>query len=73
MDQYSHCPRCQNRTFAKLETYSHCIDCLYFEDRYFDDDGAYFETCVAEALLDENCQAVEPQLDEIEAKNDTAS
>ena len=30
------CPRCGSRSLETLETYSHCANCLYFED-YFED------------------------------------
>jgi len=26
------CPRCQEGSFERLKTYSHCVNCLYIED-----------------------------------------
>lgn len=73
MDQFSRCPRCENRTLENLQTYSHCIDCLYFEDRHYDGEKAYFQACAAEALLDEKGQVVEPQAEETERDDEIAS
>lgn len=46
------CPRCGDRAYEKLKTYSHCVNCLYVEDRWVDPE---IETCVAlrEAFLSE--------------------
>jgi hypothetical protein len=51
MDQFSHCPRCENRTLEHLKTYSHCIDCFYYEDRYCDSESSYFQARAAEAFF----------------------
>ena len=32
MSHYCQCPRCGERGMEKLETYSHCANCLYYED-----------------------------------------
>ena len=51
MDQFSQCPRCGTKAFEQLKTYSHCVECLYFEDRHYDSESAYFQARSAEALL----------------------
>ncbi len=53
MDQFAHCPRCENRTLEQLKTYSHCIDCLYYEDRYHDSESGFYQAVAAESLLHE--------------------
>lgn len=30
------CPRCGTRSFETLQTYSHCANCLYYEDHFED-------------------------------------
>jgi len=54
MDQFAHCPRCESRTLERLQSYSHCIDCFYFEDRHYDSEAAYFQARVVEAFFLEN-------------------
>lgn len=34
MSKIIECPRCAEHAFEKLKTYSHCISCFYFEDRW---------------------------------------
>jgi len=29
---YCRCPRCGDKSLERLETYSHCVNCLYAED-----------------------------------------
>jgi hypothetical protein len=33
---FSICPRCGTKAFENFNEHSHCIECLYFEDRYRD-------------------------------------
>ena len=37
------CPRCGTKAFEHLGTYSHCAECLYSEDNYFDLETAYHQ------------------------------
>jgi hypothetical protein len=30
----SKCPRCRTHAFENLKDYSHCVECLYVEDRW---------------------------------------
>lgn len=32
MSYFCKCPRCGDRTLERLNSYSHCLECLYFED-----------------------------------------
>lgn len=34
MSSNCECPRCGSRSMERLSTYSHCPNCLYFEDFY---------------------------------------
>ncbi len=34
MSYITKCPRCGERAFENLGAHSHCIECLYFEDRW---------------------------------------
>lgn len=34
MSRYQGCPRCGERSLEVLHSYSHCVNCLYAEDRY---------------------------------------
>lgn len=45
------CPRCGTRAFEHLSTHSHCIECLYFEDSYYDHDSALTNALKAEKYL----------------------
>jgi len=40
---FTACPRCGTRAYEKLPGHSHCIECLYVEDSYFDLDTAYLQ------------------------------
>ena len=72
MDQFSHCPRCENRTLEHLKTYSHCIDCFYYEDRHHDSESAYFLARAAEAFLAE-VEASEARDEEADPEDELAS
>lgn len=37
------CPRCGERSYEQLRTYSHCPNCLYSEDRWEGPDATYFK------------------------------
>lgn len=63
MDQFTHCPRCENRTLERLKTCSHCIDCLYYEDRYHDSESAFYHAVAAETLLHEAEEKTEAEPD----------
>ncbi len=43
MDSNCECPRCGSRSFETLATYSHCPNCLYFEDYYEDTQSAAYK------------------------------
>lgn len=43
MSYYRQCPRCGDRTLEHLETYSHCCQCLYFEDYWVDSESEYYD------------------------------
>jgi len=30
--EFSVCPRCENEAYEQLETYGHCVECLYSPD-----------------------------------------
>lgn len=45
------CPRCGTKAFEHLSSLSHCIECLYFEDRYYDHDSALINALRAEKDL----------------------
>ena len=45
------CPRCGTKTLERLTTYSHCIECLYFKDHFYDLGFAYNDAWEAEAYL----------------------
>lgn len=30
---FARCPRCGGRSFENLDTYSHCVNCLFIHDR----------------------------------------
>lgn len=42
---FSQCPRCGARSLETLNTYSHCVECLYVEDNHTD-----FETLYHQAI-----------------------
>ncbi len=57
MSNYRGCPRCGERSLEALHSYSHCINCLYSEDRYESLESHYFK-----ALKEiKNIQAPEPE------------
>lgn len=43
MSKMCECPRCGERSFEKLKTYSHCSNCLYAEDRWEGPDAVYLK------------------------------
>ncbi len=45
---FNECPRCGCHAFESLSTYSHCVSCLYFEDRYLDSESHYFKARLVE-------------------------
>lgn len=51
MSYFCHCPRCGERTLERLESYSHCVQCLYVEDYWESPDRGYIE---AEKILREH-------------------
>lgn len=46
------CPRCGSHAFEPLSTYSHCIECLYVEDRHHDMESAFHQAMRIERELD---------------------
>lgn len=53
MNEMCDCPRCGDQAYEQLQTYSHCVSCLYFEDRYHSAERSYFEARRAEQLIEE--------------------
>ncbi len=52
MSFISKCPRCGSRSFEKLQTYSHCFECLFIVDWWDDMTANHLqEIRQAEALL----------------------
>lgn len=45
------CPRCGTRAFENLSNHSHCLECLYFEDRYYNSDMALITALKADEVL----------------------
>lgn len=45
------CPRCGTKAFEHLSSYSHCIECLYFEDRHYEHDSALINALKVEKEL----------------------
>ncbi|CAN5419015.1 hypothetical protein BH10BDE1_BH10BDE1_28130 [soil metagenome] len=45
MRNWNQCPRCGHNTFESLRSYSHCVECLYFQDR-----SPNFESSVRQAI-----------------------
>ncbi|MBL7542836.1 MAG: hypothetical protein JNL11_03425 [Bdellovibrionaceae bacterium] len=43
MSKICGCPRCGERAFEKLKTYSHCSNCLYAEDTWESPNAAYLQ------------------------------
>lgn len=43
MSRMCECPRCGERSFEKLKTYSHCSNCLYAEDSWETPEAAYLK------------------------------
>lgn len=43
MSRLCECPRCGERSFEKLKTYSHCSNCLYAEDSWESPEAAYLK------------------------------
>ena len=56
------CPRCQTRSFERLKTYSHCCECLYFEDYW---------SCLESDVLD--AFRIVEELERIEREVETES
>jgi hypothetical protein len=40
------------KSFENLETYSHCVNCFYFEDYFEDLEKGYFSAIAAEKFLE---------------------
>lgn len=47
MSTTHNCPRCGDRSLEKLNSYSHCPNCLYFEDRWRNPETPYLESLKA--------------------------
>lgn len=47
----THCPRCGTKAFEHLSSHSHCIECLYFEACYYEQDSAFINALKAEKDL----------------------
>ena len=52
---YLNCPRCSDLGYERLETYSHCVNCLFFHDR-FEDSISLSSVVEAERLLRDSAQ-----------------
>jgi hypothetical protein len=44
------CPRCGVGGLEHLPTHSHCVNCLYVEDHYWDSEYAYSEARMQESI-----------------------
>jgi len=47
------CPRCGEHSFEKLNTYSHCAGCLYFEDYWGSPETDFYNALKTLEELDE--------------------
>lgn len=52
MSTYRQCPRCGERSYEVLNSYSHCINCLYTEDRWQNPETPYFKAMQEIAALE---------------------
>lgn len=50
---FSKCPRCEIKSLENLETYSHCVNCQYFQDTYEDSESMFYEFLKAEKIADQ--------------------
>ena len=61
MNGFCQCPRCGDQAFERLETYSHCVGCLYFEDYYHDIQRSAFEAQKVEQTISNETLNEEPK------------
>jgi ribosomal protein L37E len=61
MSKFCQCPRCGNQSFENLESYGHCVSCLFFEDRYFGIERLHFEAKKAAANMMAELAYPEPE------------
>ena len=57
MNKFCKCPRCGSSALEVLQSYSHCIDCFYFVDHFYDTETAYHQAREAESLLEQKDHA----------------
>lgn len=43
MSSWSKCPRCGSGTFENLRSFSHCVECLYFDDSHISLEAGAFQ------------------------------
>lgn len=60
MLDFLECPRCGDRSFERLETYSHCCQCLYTEDYWYCSDTGYFNAKEVLREYDEEEKSLSP-------------
>lgn len=71
MNHFFDCPRCGTKTFERLTTYSHCIECLYFEDHFYDLGFAYTDAWEAEVYLAKHHNTA-PPIKKLNSKTNTS-
>lgn len=66
MGKYNSCPRCGGKTFEKMNSYSHCCECLYFEDYWTGPDRDVIDAEKVLRDLEKNEDAVDGGVDILE-------
>lgn len=51
MNAHCECPRCGSRSLERMSSYSHCANCLYFEDYYEDSQSQVVQAVRIESEL----------------------
>ena len=61
---FKKCPRCGSNAFEKLRTHSHCSECLYSEDSYYEFESSFNQAnrIAKEVGLDSTAAIVSPTL-----------
>jgi ribosomal protein L37E len=52
---FKKCPRCGSQAFEKLRTHSHCSECLYSEDSFYEFESSYNHAKRIEKELNLDC------------------
>lgn len=61
MSRVCNCPRCGDRSFEKLKTYSHCSSCFYTEDSWVTNETFYFKAMQDQAEINDSILKIENQ------------